>query len=361
MQAISIRWRPISLACRCSVLEGVRAARLWVGRLAPMLLSGLVALVASEARGETALIDLTRPVECATALSASKARLAAIEERLSLAGLRASIAIDRTGTGFRVRLRITRAGEVAGETVVTAPSCEEATDVAAVVLGLAAGSEPKGADEPAPSFPKPVSSGSERTLPEPPRAKPARSAPAPLSVTDRERGTPLHFQLDTAGTRRLALSLGFDAGTLSTPTLVVAGGLAKSFAALELRGALRYGLASVEEELDAGSSEFRRQEFGAFDARVCYGTASSLRVAACGGAELGVLWSSRRVELASGLDEEDQAIAPRLSGTLAALVAHRGGRIQPELECSASGVAFGREAAASWLVLRVSAAAAVAF
>lgn len=332
-----------------------------LGRLALVFFSCLLVLKASEARGETALLDLSGPTECAANLSALKVQLAAIEERVSSEGVRASIVIERSGAGFRVTLRTTRAGEVAGETVLTAPTCEEATDVAAVVLALAAGSKPPAEGEPVLLATKPVSSAIERPLLGRPRLHSAHPAPSPVRIIDQERGTPFDFQLDGVGVRRLALSLGLDAGTFSTPTLVVAGGLAKSFAALELRGALRYGLASVEEELDAGSSEFRRQEFGAFDARACYGTASSLRVAACGGAELGVLWSSRRVELASGLDDEDQAIAPRLSGTLAALVAHRGGRIQPELECSASGVAFGREAAASWLVLRVSAAAAVAF
>lgn len=331
------------------------------GPLAPVCLASLFAFQVSEARADTALLAVTGPNECAAALSGLRTRLAAIETRVSDEGLRASTLIEPSGAGYRVILRTTRTGEVAGETVVTAPTCEEAADVAVVVLALAASSEASTQHEPGIPAAKPVSPEFAPRGTNARRVQTARSTAAPARLLADEGEAPFASELGAAGTRRFALSTGVDAGTLAAPTLVVAGALAKSFGAVELRGALRYGFASVEEEQVGGVTQARRSEFGALEGRACYGTVTELRVAACGGAELGAVWSSRRLEDASGVDADEAAVFPRLSGVVTAMVAHRGGSIQPELECSAAGVALGRETGGAWLVLRVSAGAAVAF
>jgi hypothetical protein len=62
-----------------------------------------------------------------------------------------------------------------------------------------------------------------------------------------------------------------------------------------------------------------------------------------------------------GVDADEDAVDPRLSGVLAARLSHRGGAIRPELELAGVAVAFGRQADASLLALRVAAGASVEF
>lgn len=323
-----------------------------------MLLSGLLWLRASDSGAAEAVIELAGPTECAPSLSALKGRLASIEQRVSAEGFRASIVIDAKDGGYRVTLATTRTDALAGETEVTAPTCDEAADVATVVLAMATGSEGSATDG-AHAHAQPISATPERASLEPSRPTPARRAS--VKNDDRERAPLFGGAFEAVGRRRVAVALGVDAGTLSTPTLVAAAALATSFDALELRAALRYGFATVDEELDAGAAESRRSEFGALAGLACYGTSGNLRLAACGGAELGLVSNSRHVERSSGLDEDERALMPRLSGMVAAMLAHRGSRIQPELECSGSSIALGREAGAARLVLRVSGGAAIAF
>ena len=69
----------------------------------------------------------------------------------------------------------------------------------------------------------------------------------------------------------------------------------------------------------------------------------------------------RRLRTEDGSDSDEDSVTPRLSGTLAALFAHRGGAVEPELELGGAAVALGKEAGAPWLAIRVAAGAAVAF
>jgi predicted PhzF superfamily epimerase YddE/YHI9 len=147
---------------------------------------------------------------------------------------------------------------------------------------------------------------------------------------------------------------------LPSPTLVVSGGFARSFSALEVRGLARYGLPIVEETTETGYSESVRRDFGALELRACYGIGADVRLSACAGGELGAVRISRRVA-ENGIDVDEDGVTPRLSGVLSALLRHQGGVVEPELEVSGSALAAGGQEAASRVALRVSAGAAVEF
>jgi hypothetical protein len=159
---------------------------------------------------------------------------------------------------------------------------------------------------------------------------------------------------------RIALATGADSGTLSASTLYVAGAVARSLAAFELRGVVRYGLPTIDEDAEGGARQSERSDFGALELRGCYGVGSQLRLSGCTGTELGAVRRSRRWQSAER-SEQESALRTRFSGVLTAAVAHRAGLIQPELEFAGAAVALGREPQASWLVLRMSLGAALAF
>jgi hypothetical protein len=307
---------------------------------------------------------------CAEAVPELASRLERLLARSAAEGLRTSVTLERAGAGYRLTLGTTRAAAPPAETVLVAPTCEEAADAALVVLALALGVEVPAetsdapAERAAPSLPAQPEAPDVRTFgaerpPAPEREARKQSAP-PLAVLGGERSRVRVADPGDAAVR-VSLATGVDAGTLSLPTLYAAAGVSRSLSALELRGLVRYGFPAVEENEDAGVSEAERSDFGALELRSCYGTTGKLRLAACGGGELGVLRSSRRLEREAGVDEDEDGVSARLSGVLAAVVSHRGGAVQPELEFSGSGVALGRDEGASWLVLRVSAGAAVEF
>jgi hypothetical protein len=185
---------------------------------------------------------------------------------------------------------------------------------------------------------------------------------ASVTRAPRDEGpsAPIESSSSSSASSRASLSTGIDAGTLPSPTLVVAGAFARSFSAFEVRALARYGLPSVNETTETGFYASERRDFGALELRACYGVGADVRLSACTGGELGAVRVTRRVEEA-GSDVDEDAVTPRLSGVLAAFVRHQGGTVQPELEVSGSAVALGRAESASFLALRVAAGAAVEF
>jgi hypothetical protein len=157
------------------------------------------------------------------------------------------------------------------------------------------------------------------------------------------------------------LATGVDRGTLAQPTLILGGTLARSFGGLELAAVARYGVAVAEEVVEAGFSESQRHDFGALELRACRGLGRAVRVSACAGTEVGAVRERRTVEARGRTDLDTDQVAPRLSGTLATLLAYRGGLIEPGLELGGAVVALGRQSGAPGLSLRVAAGAAIAF
>lgn len=282
---------------------------------------------------------------------------------------------EHTG-GFRVTLAI-RGGTTHGaEKVLVLPTCDEAVDAAVVVLAFAFARESEPTDRseaPAASnqelVPNPVTASADLAS----RAEtsgalsrsPKRPAPLLAVVSTNERvddgpgpSAPIH-EPDRPSSRA-SLAAGVDMGTLPSPTLTVSGALARSFSAFELSGAVRYGLPTESENVENGVSESVRRDFGAVELAACYGIGVRVRLAACGGAEVGVVRSTRQSS-GPGVDVDEDAAHPRVAGIFGARVSHRAGSIQPELELSGVAVALGRQPDASLLALRVAAGAAVEF
>lgn len=268
--------------------------------------------------------------------------------------LEASVAIDAFGAGYRVTIALRDTEQKRGTTSIEAPTCEEAVDAAVVVLALAS----RDAGHPEATAPAPPSPVPERSFAEPVPTTPSDTLPAagnwraPLDrapATDNQRET------------RLTLATGVDRGTLPHPTLTLAGAVARSFGGLELAAVARYGLPIAEELVETGFSESQRQDFGTLELRACRGLGHAVRVSACAGTEVGAVRARRSLQGDGGSELDAEHIAPRLSGTLATLVAHRGGIIEPALELAGAAVAVGRQAGAPWLSVRVAAGAAIAF
>jgi hypothetical protein len=234
--------------------------------------------------------------------------------------LGASLSIRDTQGGYEVALRINHRAATLATKVVTAPSCEEAVEAATVVLALALG-------ESIPDLALPAA----RALPEPPPL----AAPVWRSVVIQpraDRAPQPQPQLQTSDSLRLSLSTGVDAATLPASTAYVAAGLGRSFAELELYGALRYGAPHVDESASDTDSQRTRLDFGALELGACYGLGRHIRVSACASSELGVVRITRSLRRTDGTTLETDVVKPRLSGVLTALLAYRGGSIEPQLE-----------------------------
>jgi hypothetical protein len=289
------------------------------------------------------------------------------------AELSASVAIDDGGSGYRVTIGLLDGRKRGGTTVIVAPTCEEAVDAAVVVLALAFGGRfvPEGVD-PSPSAAASIESESRPAAPpaEPPGDSPAFASP--LEPTGVELLAPAasarpgrEAQRDGASltserATRVALATGIDSGSLAQRTMMVSAAVGRSFSGIDLRAVLRYGLPTADETVETESMKSHRSDFGAFELRACRGQGRAVRVSACAGAELGAVRVASRLRAEDAEVDEDR-LSPRLSGVLAAVVAHRGGLIEPEIELGGAAVAFGRDAGDPWLVVRVAAGAAVAF
>lgn len=278
------------------------------------------------------------------------------------AGLEAFVEIDESEAGYRVTIE-TRAGSKAlGTKRIDVASCDEAVDAAVEVLSLAFASQTgKEASGPPPAT-LDVPPATEPAPPLEPSTNAAATRPARAEARVDRGAAPSDTRSNaTSSAMRASLAAGADAGTLAQPTAVVAAGVSRSFSELELRGSVRYGLPVVTETVETGFTESMRSDFGALDLVACYGVGASFRASACAGAEASAVRTTRRLETRDGTDVDEDAVAPRLSGTLGALFSHRGGLIEPEIELAAAAVAVGRDEGASWLALRVTAGAAVEF
>ena len=312
--------------------------------------------LASSANGATkARIETKVTPVCELAARDLEERLTEALGDMTARALDVSVTIEREDSGYRVTL-VTRDEFAASlEKVILAPSCEEALDAAVVVLALAASET---ADEEAA-----LRSVSTPPAIAPPRARDAEPTPVRgvgTRVPIDEGAARIESSPESSASSRASLSTGIDVGTLPSPTLVVSGGFARSFSAVEVSALARYGLPSVNETTETGFHESVRRDFGAVEIHACYGVGARVRWGACTGGELGAVRVTRRVE-EGGTDVDEDAVSPRLSGVLAAFVRHQGGTVQPELEVSGSAVAVGRQESASLIALRVSAGAAVEF
>jgi hypothetical protein len=143
--------------------------------------------------------------------------------------------------------------------------------------------------------------------------------------------------------------------------MTLSGAVAHSFRLFELGAVVRYGFPTADETIEEGFSESERRDFGALELRACRGAGQAVRVSACAGTELGAVRELHQSRGTNGDEVDEDSVSTRVSGTLAARIAHRGGFIEPELELAGAAVAIGREPGAPWLVLRVAAGAALAF
>jgi hypothetical protein len=163
------------------------------------------------------------------------------------------------------------------------------------------------------------------------------------------------------GSTRASVAVGADQGTLRQPTAIVSAGVSRSLSAVEVRGLVRYGLPTSSETVETELTESVQSDFGALDLAACYGAGASFRASACAGAEAGAVRTVRRLDTREGTDVDEDAVTPRLSGTLGALFSHRGGIVEPEVELEAVAAVVGRDEGASWLAVRVLAGVALEF
>jgi hypothetical protein len=270
--------------------------------------------------------------------------------------LEASVTIDAVEAGYHLTISLRDAARERGATTIETPTCEEAVDAAVVVLALAYGEIGNPETTPPASAPS-------QAMPE---RSPVLTRPTTQSDTLRTHDDPRAARDHTTvnGTERqtrLTLVTGVDRGTLPGPTLTLAGAVTRSFGALELAAVARYGLPIAEELVETGFSESQRHDFGGLELRACRGLGQATRLSACAGTEVGAVRARRSRLAEDGSELDSDQISPRLSGTLAALVARRGGLIEPALELAGAAVAVGRPAGAPWLSVRVAAGAAIAF
>jgi hypothetical protein len=330
-------------------------------------------MLAARARAEGLPVEAQVAPACVAPARELEPRLDRALQGSRSAELSAAVAINEDGSGYRVTITLLDSQKARGTTVVVAPTCDEAVDAAVVVLALAFGGRvvPEGV---APSPPlaasidpasPPAALPAEPSGDSPPLRPSLESAgvelldPVPSVRPERDAGVD-GVSLTMEGATRIGLATGIDSGTLPQRTLTVSAAIARSFSGIDLRAVLRYGLPTADETVETESMESRRSDFGAFELRACQGRGRAVRVSACAGAELGVVRAASRLR-AGGADIDEDKLSPRLSGVVAALVAHRGGLIEPEIELGGAAVAFGRDAGTPWLVVRVAAGAAVAF
>jgi hypothetical protein len=115
-------------------------------------------------------------------------------------------------------------------------------------------------------------------------------------------------------------------------TAYLAAGFSQSFAQLDVYGAVRYGAPHVDENVADAGSERTRLDFGALELGACYRLGDAVHVSACAGSELGIVRFTHSMRLPNGAAREADSTWPRLSGVLTALLAYRGGLIEPRLE-----------------------------
>jgi hypothetical protein len=308
---------------------------------------------------EFAWLGVDGPKECRPKVAELAARIeeALIGRRDSTAS--AFVTITESTGGYRVDLQVQREGTATDSKLIVAADCHEAVRAAALVLALALGElESAPADDTSARSDQSSPAATLRgDVPEVGSRVWVTSQGAPIAdrPLDREPPEPEEHRL------RAALSTGIDVGTLPAPTAQVGLGVTVLFQSLEARGVVRYGLPQEHETRESEFFESRRAQFGTAEVGVCGGHGSSWNVSVCAGGELSVVYENRRTAAEAGSDVDTDQLTPRLAGVLTALVAHRAGFIQPQLEASGVALGWGREASAPWVALRLGAGASLQF
>jgi hypothetical protein len=284
-----------------------------------LLLTGLLCLAAGARATPAAFIELESTCPITAEALEQRVTAALLGERDP--ALAAAITIRETKRGYEVALRTRRGGTTLATKVLAAPSCEEAAQAATVVLALAFGAAAPPSSTPAARAVEPA-----------PTAAPVWPRVVVEPRVDRHSQPQPQLRPQARDSLRLALSAGVDSATLPTSTAYLAAGLSRSFAKLELYGALRCGAPHVDENVSDAVSERTRLDFGALELGACYGFGRDIRVSACAGSELGVVRIAQSQRLANGPAQETELTRPRLSGVLTALLAYRGSVIEPQLE-----------------------------
>jgi hypothetical protein len=342
-------------------------------KLRVSLLAGIaIGMLAAPAGADELPVETRVTPACVAVARELEPRLERALQGPRAAALSASVIIDDGAAGYHVTITLLDGRKGRGRTAIVAPTCDEALDAAVVVLALAfgGGGFPEGVEPTSPPAAPIESESRPAALPAEPSGDSASFAPplappgvelferAPTAPVDRDAGGEASLVTDRA--TRVALSTGIDSGSLPHGTMTVSAALARSFSKTDLRAVVRYGLPIADETIESDSMASRRSDFGAFELRACRGKGRAVRISACAGAELGaVRVASRQHE--NGADIDEDTLSPRLSGVVAALVSHRGGLIEPEVELGGAAVAVGRDTGRSWLVVRIAAGAALAF
>ena len=334
-----------------------------------MFLGIASALLAAPAGADFLPVALRVAPACVGVAHELEPRLERALDSRHLPGLAGSVDIEQARSGFRVTITIREAERARGTTTIVAPTCSEAVDAAVVVLALAFGGKRPETDVSPPPLESAEAGSRSRfeTAKQPAAPQPLEPALEPptiqlfQSARRKDRGADAEGRWSVNGrSTRIGLATGLDSGSLAHETVTLSGAIAQSFSGIDLRAIVRYGLPTADETVETGSTESSRSHFGALELRACRGTGLAVRLSACAGGELGAVSVARR-RLIGGTDVDESALSPRLSGVLAALVSHRGGLIEPEIELGAAAVAAGRDPGASWLVVRAAAGAAIAF
>jgi hypothetical protein len=300
-------------------------------------------------------VDVTAAT-CEEDAAGIERRLANVVAPAASRELDAEVTFEASGDDVRVTVATREDARARGETAFLVSSCEEAADAAVVVLSLAFSSEARGEETNA------EAPSSERALAALPKSSAPLlrlrfAAPPPKldeSPEDDARGP-------APNSSRVSLAAGVDVGTLVTPTAVIRAGVARAWPALELRGALSYGLLIENERVESGFRDAVQRDFGATSLSLCRGFGTSVRLTGCAGGEVGVVRTLRRLELDGLQTLDEDELSPRFSGLLAAVLSAPRGRIRPELEIAGSALAVGRREGASAVAFRAAAGAALDF
>ncbi|HEX6276744.1 MAG TPA: hypothetical protein VFZ53_27060 [Polyangiaceae bacterium] len=321
-----------------------------------VLVAVLVAALPGSARADGPRIGVSATPACRAAASELESRVERALDGAHATELEATVTIEPNAAGYRAVVATRHGPRHAGTTAISAPTCEEAVDAAIEVLSLALREDrPEGAAAPRPPEPGPpvvaAAAGFEPSIPV--MVRPSKRV---------DRGEPRRAEPSgaSAASTRVSLATGAELGTLPDPTLIVSGAVARSLSLVDVRAVLRYGLPTVHETVETGFTESVRREFAALELRACRGTGATVRVSLCAGGEVGFVRATHRLDTGAQ-DSDETTTAPRVAGTLAAQFSHAGGLIEPELELAGAAVAYGGDPAASWLAVRVTAGAAVAF
>jgi hypothetical protein len=298
-------------------------------------------LLAHTARSDAPWLTVRGGADCSVRGEDLAARVSAAVAGTRNPLLRADV--DLTGPGpITAFVRLREGSRVLGSKTLALRSCDEARDAVVAVLALALSSvraespreteQPSAAVEPAESRAAPVPPLEAAPVP----ARAERAHPEAVPRPDDSAGDPRR-----ARSVRLLATFGLDVGTLTHPTLLVAGGTALALGRAELRAIGRYGVPSTTEEQDV-DLERLRVDFGAAALDACWGLDRARWLSACGGVELSLVRSVHTRQAAGQVNGEDVRVAAAF-GPLAGLsLVLRDVPGQPQLELSAQLPLAGR-------------------